>query len=695
MTLGLTSAVTALSGVGPGIQSRLQHIGIQTVQDLLLHLPYRYIDRTRVLPIASLVPGADAYIQGQIELAQIKYGKKRMLLCRINDGTGSLILRFFYFSQTQITAMQQGVWLRCWGQIRRGTQGLEIIHPEYQRVNETDLDKIEQTLTPVYPATEGLAQARLRKLTDQALAVLARDPDMIEELMPDTILKNLQLPSLADALQFLHRPPPEINIEELLLGKHPAQQRLIVEELLAHQVTLRSLRQQVQTFSASSLAKSDPVLINTFIKTLPFQLTKAQKKVLNEINHDLDKDIPMLRLIQGDVGSGKTVIAAIAAIRAIAAGLQVALMAPTELLADQHYLNFRQWLSSLKIEIELLTGKLKAAERKRIAKVIAEDQPVIVVGTHALFQEGIRFANLGLVIIDEQHRFGVHQRLALIEKGNHRTHKPHQLVMTATPIPRTLAMTLFAELDVSVIDELPPGRQPVTTVVLSNQKRDEIVEKISSVCREGHQVYWVCALIEESDDLQCQAATNAREYLATMLPHLQVGLIHGRMKAQEKEQIMRAYKTGSINLLVATTVIEVGVDVPNASLMIIENAERMGLAQLHQLRGRVGRGSDKSHCVLLYQPPLSELAQARLEVMRNHTDGFIIAEKDLELRGPGDLLGTRQTGLPQMRVANIVRDAGWLPRLRKIADTMITQHPQQAQKLVNRWMSTRIDYGKV
>jgi len=695
MPLGLTSAVTALSGVGPALQNRLHHLGIQTVQDLLLHLPYRYIDRTRVLPIASLVPGADAYIQGQVELAQIKYGKKRMLLCRISDGTGSLILRFFHFSQTQITAMQQGIWLRCWGQIRRGTHGLEMIHPEYQRVNENDLDKIEQTLTPVYPATEGLAQTRLRKLTDQALAVLARHPDMIEELMPDTILKNLQLPSLASALQFLHRPPPEINIDQLLLGKHPAQQRLIVEELLAHQVTLRSLRQQVQTFSASSLAKSDPVLINTFIKTLPFRLTKAQKKVLNEINHDLDKDIPMLRLIQGDVGSGKTVIAAIAAIRAIAAGLQVALMAPTELLADQHYLNFRQWLTSLQIEIELLTGKLKAAERKRIADLIAGDQPVIVVGTHALFQEGIRFGNLGLVIIDEQHRFGVHQRLALIEKGNRSSHKPHQLVMTATPIPRTLAMTLFAELDVSVIDELPPGRQPVTTVVLSNQKRDEIIERISSVCSEGHQVYWVCALIEESDDLQCQAATNTREYLAAMLPHLQVGLIHGRMKAQEKEQIMRTYKSGSINLLVATTVIEVGVDVPNASLMIIENAERMGLAQLHQLRGRVGRGSDKSHCVLLYQPPLSDLAQARLEVMRNHTDGFIIAEKDLELRGPGDLLGTRQTGLPQMRVANIVRDAGWLPRLRKIADTLIRQHPEQAQKLVNRWMSTRIDYGKV
>jgi len=695
MDPGLTSPITALSGVGPGLEGRLHNLGIATVQDLLLHLPYRYIDRTRLTPIGSLVPGTDAYIQGQIELAQIVYGKKRMLLCSLSDGTGILILRFFHFSPAQKKAMQQGIWLRCWGQIRRGMKGLEIIHPEYQRINESDLDNAEPSLTPVYPTTEGLAQARLRKLTDQALAVLEKNPDMIEELVPDSVMNNLKLPTLARALHFLHRPPPATQIELLLQGQHPAQQRLIMEELLSHQITLRSLRQKIHAFTASSFKSADPVLINNFIKTLPFKLTRAQQKVLQEINLDLDKNVPMLRLIQGDVGSGKTVIAAITAIRAISAGFQVALMAPTELLAEQHYYNFRQWLSSLNIDIALLTGKLKPAERKHTASRMANDTPLIIVGTHALFQEGVRFGGLGLVIIDEQHRFGVHQRLALMEKSNNISHKPHQLVMTATPIPRTLAMALFAELDVSVIDELPPGRQSITTAVLSNQKRDEIIERISSVCSEGHQVYWVCALIDESDDLQCQAAIKTSEYLTAMLPQLTIGLIHGRMKSQEKDHVMQAYKTGEINLLVATTVIEVGVDVPNASLMIIENAERMGLAQLHQLRGRVGRGSDKSHCVLLYQPPLSDLAQARLEVMRSHTDGFLIAEKDLELRGPGDLLGTRQTGLPQMRIANIVRDAGWLPGLRKIADTMLTQYPEQANKLVNRWMSTRTNYGNV
>jgi len=690
----LTSPVTALAGVGPGIAEKLGNLGIKTIQDLLFHLPFRYIDRTRLAPIGSLLAGEERQIQGRIELTQVQYGRRRTLLCHVSDGTGAIVLRFFHFNRSQLAVLQKGVWLRCFGQIRRGAAGLEMVHPEYQRVNENELGHLEKSLTPVYPATGGLAQRRLRKLIEQALVILEKSNSVLEELVP-ILPGGRDLLSLKSAIQYLHRPPADADTELLEQGKHPAQRRLVIEELLAHQLGLLRLRQKIQKYPAVRMQNTDTRLARVFFQQLAFELTIAQKRVIKEINRDLEKDVPMLRLVQGDVGSGKTVVAAFAAIRTIASGLQAALMAPTELLADQHYYNLRQWLSDMGIRTVLLTGKLRPADRKLALDLIRSETPLVVIGTHALFQEDINFGGLGLVIIDEQHRFGVHQRLALIEKGSGRDYQPHQLIMTATPIPRTLAMTVFGDLDISIIDELPPGRQPVTTVALSNRNRDEIIDRITTVCNKGNQVYWVCTLIDESDTLQCQAAVKTSEYLAAKLPDLKIGLVHGRQKRAEREQVMQSFKEGALNVLVATTVIEVGVDVPNASLMIIENAERLGLAQLHQLRGRVGRGSDRSNCVLLYHPPLSELAAGRLEIMRCHTDGFIIAEKDLELRGPGDLLGTRQTGLPQMRIANIVRDAALIPQVREMAKVMIEKYPRQTGNLIRRWLSRRLEYSNV
>jgi ATP-dependent DNA helicase RecG len=690
----LATPVSSLSGVGPRIEDRLRRLGIHRVRDLLFHLPYRYIDRTRITPLGALTPGREALVQGVIELTQIRYGRRRSLLCRISDGTGAVILRFFYFSRARQEALVQGRRLRCWGQVRRGGAGLEMVHPECQFIAENELDRVEETLTPVYPAVEGLNQPRLRRLTEQALAILRREGGL-EELIPPDLLGSRPLPALDEALITLHRPGPDTDLEALERGRHPAQLRLILEELLAHHLSLRTIRQRIRHLHAAPVAVGGHDLTDAFLSALPFQLTGAQQRVLDEIRADLAQGTPMLRLIQGDVGSGKTVVAAAAAMQTINAGCQVALMAPTELLADQHYCNLQQWFSSFDIPVVLLTGRQGSAARSASLEMIASGQPLIAVGTHALFQETVNFGRLGLIVVDEQHRFGVHQRLTLLEKGGGGDVYPHQLIMTATPIPRTLAMTLFAELDVSVIDELPPGRQPIATAVLSNEKRDELIERIASVCRTGQQVYWVCTLIEESEALQCQTATDTHASLSELLPQLRVGLIHGRMKSGEKERIMRAFQAGDVHLLVATTVIEVGVDVPNAGLMVIENAERLGLSQLHQLRGRVGRGSAASNCVLLYQPPLAETARARLEVMRGTGDGFIIAEKDLELRGPGELLGTRQTGLPEMRVADLVRDARLLPRIQKIAGALLDRHPERADALIRRWLSAGLEFGKV
>ena len=674
----------------------MQNLGIQRVRDLLFHLPTRYIDRTKLVPIGSLRPGDSALCQGTVELVQTSAGRRRSLLCRISDGSGAITLRFFHFSHARQGGLKQGMTLRCWSQqIRRVNQSLEMIHPEYWRVEAGAETELEQTLTPVYPLTQGLSQFKLRNLTGQALEALAGDATGMSELLPEQVLQQFSRFSLAQALRFVHRPPQDADLDSLVRGAHPTQQRLAFEELLAHHLSLRRIRSAAQEQASFTIDNNAYGQVRTFLGNLPFELTEAQKRVLGEIRKDMLKSAPMLRLLQGDVGSGKTVVAAIAALLVISSGYQVALMAPTEILADQHYYNVNQWFSPVGVPVSLLTGKQSRRDREAALAQLNSARPMVAVGTHALFQEQVAFGNVGLVIIDEQHRFGVDQRLALLEKGRNENRQAHQLIMTATPIPRTLAMTLFADLDISMIDQLPPGRQPVKTTVISNERREQIIERIHQVCKQGRQAYWVCTLIENSDTLQLQAAEDIRTRLAEQLADLTVGLIHGRMKNTEKETVMADFKAGGIDLLVATTVIEVGVDVPNASLMIIENAERLGLSQLHQLRGRVGRGEQASDCVLLYQTPLSDNARVRLERMRETNDGFAIARSDLELRGPGEILGTKQTGAPELHIADFVRDAQLVPRVQQAADVILSQYPQAVNKLVSRWLSTKIDFGKV
>jgi ATP-dependent DNA helicase RecG len=690
----LDDPVTILDGVGIRIEEKLNRLAIHAIQDLLFHLPYRYVDRTHLTPIGALLQGNDAFIQGEIELTQVRFGRRRSLLCRISDGTGAVILRFFHFSKAQQTALKQGTQLRCYGKVRKGQNTLEMVHPEYQRIDQDSPPGLDERLTPVYPTTSGLQQTRLRNLTEQALTLLVTDTHHFTELLPDEVLETFQLPDLVTALSYVHRPPPDADTRSLQEGIHPAQQRLAFEELLSHHLSLRQLRNQLRQEQAPALPLGNKIT-SRFLQNLSFSLTRAQQLAYETIQADLEKDIAMLRLVQGDVGSGKTVIAALAALQAIESGYKVALMAPTELLAEQHYITFRQWFKPLSISVLLLSGKLKKSERNKQLAKLASEEPLIVIGTHALFQDDVKFVRLGLVVIDEQHRFGVHQRLALIEKGIGLKHYPHQLIMTATPIPRTLAMTAYADLDNTVIDELPPNRQITDTSVISIQRRDEVINRIAEACTAGRQVYWVCTLIEESEALQCQAAIDSCDYLKKRLDSLHIDLIHGRMKGDEKERVMRRFKTGEIHLLVATTVIEVGIDVPNASLMVIENAERLGLAQLHQLRGRIGRGEIKSDCVLMYQPPLTDLARARLDTMRNTSNGFEIAQKDLELRGPGELLGTRQTGLPEMRIADLVRDALLLPQVQKVATLIINKYPDKVELLIRRWLGNNLNYGNV
>lgn len=691
--------VTSLRGVGPRAAQRLANLGIATVQDLLFHLPSRYQDRTRVVPMGSLRPGDEAVVEGTVDLAEIKFGRKRMLLVRISDGTGALTLRFFHFNANQQAGFARGTRLRCYGEVRPGAVTLEMIHPEYRRVEPGAIpgegEPVEEHLTPIYPSTEGMHQLTLRALTDQALERLVQTGDAgLHEWLPPELLKQFKLPSIAAAIRYVHRPPPEASVESLEAGKHPAQQRLVFEELLAHHLSLRQLRHAAKAQRAPALDGTGG-LRERFLAALPFALTAAQRRVVAEIETDLRRDHPMLRLVQGDVGSGKTVVAALAALQAVEASAQVAAMAPTELLAEQHYRNFHAWLSPLGIEVAWLSGKIKGKAREAALAALASGKAAIAIGTHALFQEDVQFARLGLVIVDEQHRFGVHQRLALRDKGKQGVLYPHQLTMTATPIPRTLAMTIYADLDASIIDELPPGRTPVQTVVIPDNRRPEIVERVRQACAQGRQAYWVCTLIEESEALQCQAAADTAAQLAEALPDLRVGLVHGRMKPREKEAVMAAFKAHALDLLVATTVIEVGVDVPNASLMIIENAERLGLAQLHQLRGRVGRGSAQSSCVLMYHGPLSEAARARLGVLRDTTDGFEIARRDLELRGPGEVLGTRQTGLLSLRIADLLRDQDQLPAVERAAERLLADYPEHAAPLIRRWLGDAGRYGQV
>ena len=693
-------SVETLNGVGPALASKLHKLGLFSLQDLLFHLPLRYIDRTQITPIGGIQPMTEVVIEGEVRASDVVFGRRRSLVCRVQDHSGVVTLRFFHFNRAQQERLKLGVKLRCFGEVRRGKSGLELYHPEYQYLDTANPAGLEDTLTPIYPATEGITQSRIRDLCGQALRHL--DTHQIVELIPADINSGLEQQlsySLVAALRLLHNPPPGTALHLLAEGEHPAQQRLAAEELIAHNLGLLRLRQKVQLQQAPLLSE-DKSARNKFLEQLPFELTAAQQRVAAEINRDISTAIPMLRLVQGDVGSGKTVVAALAAVQAIANGKQAALMAPTEILADQHRINFEQWLRPLGIRVAFLTGKVKGKAREVQLQAIAEGQAQMVIGTHALFQETVAFNDLGLSIIDEQHRFGVHQRLALRNKGFSpegpviNGPAPHQLIMTATPIPRTLAMSAYADLDCSVIDELPPGRTPVETVVLANLRRNDIIERVRAACTQGRQAYWVCTLIEESDVLEAQAAEVTASELQLMLPGLHIGLIHGRLKPREKLEIMDAFKSGDINLLVATTVIEVGVDVPNASLMIIENAERLGLSQLHQLRGRVGRGSQSSHCVLLYSPPISGNGSARLKIMRETNDGFKIAEKDLELRGPGEVLGTRQTGDMQLHIADLQRDAHMLPQIKHLAENLLLNHPNLVDGLIARWLGQSEQYAQ-
>ncbi|WP_312583959.1 ATP-dependent DNA helicase RecG [Atlantibacter sp.] len=681
--------LSALTGVGASQSSKLAKIGLHTVQDLLLHLPLRYEDRTQLYPIGELLPGIYATVEGEVLNSNITFGGRRMMTCQITDGTGILTMRFFNFNAAMKNSLATGRRVLAYGEAKRGKYGAEMIHPEYRIQGDLSAPALQETLTPVYPTTEGIKQATLRKLTDQALELL--DTCAIAELLPPELAQGMM--SLPEALRTLHRPPPSMQLADLESGKHPAQHRLILEELLSHNLSMLALRAGAQRYYAQPLIAND-TLKQRLLAALPFTPTGAQNRVVAEIEQDLAKDFPMMRLVQGDVGSGKTLVAALAALRAIANGKQVALMAPTELLAEQHASNFTAWFEPLGIKVGWLAGKQKGKARIAQQEAIASGQVQMVVGTHAIFQEHVQFNGLALVIIDEQHRFGVHQRLALWEKGQQQGFHPHQLIMTATPIPRTLAMTAYADLDTSIIDELPPGRTPVTTVAIADTRRNEIIERVRHACiSEGRQAYWVCTLIEESDLLEAQAAEATWEELTAALEELKIGLVHGRMKPQEKQSVMQAFKQGELHLLVATTVIEVGVDVPNASLMIIENPERLGLAQLHQLRGRVGRGAVASHCVLLYKSPLSKTAQLRLQVLRDSNDGFVIAQKDLEIRGPGELLGTRQTGNAEFKVADLLRDQALIPEVQRIARHIHERYPEQAAALIERWMPETEKYS--
>ncbi|TQV82564.1 ATP-dependent DNA helicase RecG [Exilibacterium tricleocarpae] len=685
-------AVTALKGVGKQLAEKLARLGVFTLQDILFHLPLRYLDRTRVTPIGALQANVSVVIEGEIKAVDVVYGRRRSLMCRLQDHTGTVTLRFYHFSGAQQQRLSQGTRLRCYGETRRGASGLELYHPEYDFLDQAQPPPLSAHLTPIYPVTEGVTQQRLRGLAQQALALL--DSHSLRELIPATLRRLHNQVALAEALRYLHQPPRDAPVTELLEGRHPYQQRLAFEELLAHQLSLWRVRQQIQAEGAPPLATRDDMAAR-LLAQLDFELTPAQQRVAGEIYADIGRPVPMLRLVQGDVGSGKTVVAALAAVQAVANGYQVAVMAPTEILAEQHRRSFEQWLQPLGIDTAWLTGRQKVAQRREQAEQIASGRAQVIIGTHALFQNDVVFADLGLIVIDEQHRFGVHQRLSLREKGAGRGRRPHQLIMTATPIPRTLAMSAYADLDCSVIDELPPGRTPVTTVALAATRRDQVIERVRHACGEGRQAYWVCTLIEESEVLQAQAAEATAQELQSGLAELRVGLLHGRLKPAEKEATMAAFKEGQLDLLVATTVIEVGVDVPNASLMIIENPERLGLAQLHQLRGRVGRGAAASHCVLLYGAPLSQHSRERIRAMRETNDGFAIAEIDLRLRGPGEVLGTRQTGDMQLRIADLQRDAGLLADVKRCARALIETEPDLSTALIQRWLGRNQDYAKV
>ncbi len=685
--------LTRLKGVGPALEKKLSHLGIRNVLDLLFHLPLRYEDRTQVHAIGRVAIGEHVQLQGEVVSTSIQFGRRRSLLCVIRDNSGVISLRFFHFSAAQKDGLRPGSLLRCYGEVRRGRTGMEIYHPEYRIVDKADELPVESTLTAIYPATDGLQQGRFRSLIKQALALMEKGIE-VREYLPTGLLERFGLAPLNEAIRLSHQPPVEAAVSWSDYGGSPGQRRLAFEELLAHRLCMRRFRQHVLGEEAPRLAANERLQV-ALLAQFPFELTQAQRRVGLEIQRDLDSGHPMLRLLQGDVGSGKTVVAALAALHAIGAGHQVALMAPTEILAEQHLSNFSRWFSPLGIAVGWLSGKSKGQQRCQQLQALASGDCQLVVGTHALFQEGVDYRSLGLIVIDEQHRFGVHQRLALRQKAVSKTLNPHQLIMTATPIPRTLAMSAYADLDCSIIDELPPGRVPVNTAIVSSDRRSTVIERIEKACLAGQQAYWVCTMIDESELMQCQAAEATAELLKQQLPGINVGLIHGRMKSDDKAAIMAGFSSGATQLLVATTVIEVGVDVPNASLMVIENPERLGLSQLHQLRGRIGRGHAASHCILLYQAPLSHAGKTRLRVLRESNDGFYIAQKDLELRGPGQVLGTQQTGVMNFRVADIARDASLLEDVREASELLQEQQPELVEPLISRWLGDNVDYANV
>lgn len=681
------SPVDSLKGIGPALAGRLAKIGVHTLQDVLFHLPFRYEDRTQITPIAAATPGETVVLEGEIIACNIAYGRRRSLLAYLQDGTGRIALRFFHFTKAQQSNLASGRSIRCFGEVRRGAAGLEIYHPEYSQTATTELP---DHFTPVYPSTEGISQQRYRNIVSQVLSLM-KNGDLLVELLGN--IETLFDTNINEALSLVHNPPQDVDLDALLAGQHIAQQRLAFEELLAHQTSLRLVRQEINKLAAPGF-KGPGDDYSALISSLGYELTGAQHRVAKEIADDLARTSPTLRLVQGDVGSGKTVIAALSAVHAHENGYQSALMAPTEILAEQHFINLSNWLAPLGITTAWLSGKVKGKKREEELKSVANGEARVVIGTHALFQKDVHFDKLGLVIIDEQHRFGVHQRLALREKGKKNKFMPHQLIMTATPIPRTLTMSMYADMDCSVIDELPPGRSPVTTNVLPDTRRKDVVARVKSACSSGAQAYWVCTLVEESELVQCQAAEATHADLSAELQELNVGLIHGRLSAADKVEAMNRFKAGEIDLLVATTVIEVGVDVPNASLMVIENSERLGLAQLHQLRGRIGRGKAQSHCLLLYHPPLGETSKQRLNVLRESNDGFLIAEQDLKIRGPGELFGSRQSGSLQFKIADLVRDRHMLDEVTRIAQQLLVDNRPAARAIIERWIASPGEFSQ-
>ncbi len=692
-----------LQGVGPKIANHLAKCGIHTLQDLLFHLPHRYENRSQIIQIKQAKPGNQVLLKGTLQ-ANTRATPRKGFSCRLQDETGSLALRFFHLTRQQAKELKIGATLLCFGEVRtafRKPFEREMIHPDYQFL-KPDKELILPTyLTAIYPSTQGLSQRTLHKLIQQLLTCLASPTNYplnatsssFPDYLPEILLKTMQLPDLLSALHYLHRPPLDAPLQELASGKHKTQQRLILEELLAHFLSLRHLKKNRQQETAPPLLPQNQ-LAKRFLTALPFQLTAAQQRVIQEISSDIEKPYPMQRLLQGDVGSGKTVVAAFAAIQAIENHYQVALMAPTELLSEQHYQHFYRWLTPLGCHVVSLRSKLKAKPKRQIFSEIESGKAQIIIGTHAIFQEKVKFQKLGLIIVDEQHRFGVQQRLALWEKGQQKSLQAHQLFMTATPIPRTLAMTSLTDLDISFLDALPPGRLPVQTIVLSAKHRTKVIARVANSCTQKKQAYWVCPLIEESDIVHYEAAKITLKKLQSYLPNLRLGLIHGRLASEEKESIMRKFQEGNIDLLVATSVIEVGVDVANANLMIIENAERLGLAQLHQLRGRVGRSKQQSYCVLLYEN-LSRLAKQRLHIMRESNDGFIIAQRDLELRGPGEIWGLRQTGWQPLRIADLSRDHYLLPQVQHLSDRIVKDYPYIVEPLIQRWIKNKEDCSRV